>query len=224
MLAGKAFSLRSALRSSPWTIAARLSSTHPEIIAELRSTGMAGSRRSRAMREEGRIPGVLYGVDDDRNVLKRMVTIDKKKLLKELNQKGSSFENTLYNLVLESEAGSSSHLVVPRQAQFCPLTGNPLAVNFLRYYPGTTRLRIPIDFVNEDQSADVKRGSFVINVNTFVDCFCEGEVPRSLVLDLSNAKRGDIFRLSSLTLPPGVRPTRNMPLDLVLAVVKSFRG
>lgn len=74
---------------------------------------------------EGKIPGVLYGVDDDRNVLKRMVTIEKKKLLKELNQKGRSFENTLYNLVLESEAGSSSHLVVPRQAQFCPCKFSP---------------------------------------------------------------------------------------------------
>jgi ribosomal protein L25 (general stress protein Ctc) len=66
------------------------------------------------------IPGVIYGVDDDRNVLKHMVTVDKKLLAKELRERGRSFENTLYEIVLETETGNTSYVVVPRQTQFCP--------------------------------------------------------------------------------------------------------
>jgi large subunit ribosomal protein L25 len=103
------------------------------------------------------------------------------------------------------------------------VTGAPLSVNFLRYKPGN-RLRIPIEFVNAEQSQDIKRGSFVVSVQQYLDCVCDGEVPHSIALDLSGAQKGDIYRLSALGLPPQVRPAKNVAPDLVIAVVKTIRG
>lgn len=92
---------------------------YPRLSAQVRSTGLTGSRKSRELRSQNLVPGVLYGVDDDRNVLKTMVTVDSKMLVKEIEQRGSSFENTVYELMVEGDNGTTTkHLVTPRQTQF----------------------------------------------------------------------------------------------------------
>ncbi len=214
--------------------------TYPALAAQVRSTGLTGSRKSRELRSQNLVPGVLYGVDDDRNVLKTMVTIDSKLLMKEIETRGSSFENTVYELTMEGENGNTKHLVTPRQTQFssCKLlacfvdpqmiillavTGKPLSVNFLRYIPGN-RLRIPIDFVNADQSLDLRRGCYIVRVNKSIECVCDDEVPQSVTLDLSSAQKGDVFRLNALKLPPKVRPAKTVAPDFVVCVVKSARS
>lgn len=45
-------------------------------------------------------------------------------------------------------------------------TNQPLAVNFLRYKPGTI-LKIPIKIINEDDNIDIKRGAFIFVINRF---------------------------------------------------------
>ncbi len=68
----------------------------------------------------GFIPGVVYGQDDDKNVVKTLVGVDQKMLAKELREKGTTFENTLYELVVDGEHGPMKVLVTPRQTQFNP--------------------------------------------------------------------------------------------------------
>jgi hypothetical protein len=84
-------------------------------------------------------------------------------------------------------------------------------------------VRIPIDFINADQSQDLKRGSFMIRINQFVECICDNEIPKSIIVDLANAQKGDVYKLNSLVLPPNVRPSKNVHSDYVLCVVKSAR-
>lgn len=59
----------------------------------------------------------MYGVDDDRNVVKTMCAVDKNIINKALREKGRSFENTLFELQLDDK---TSHLVTPRQLQISP--------------------------------------------------------------------------------------------------------
>ena len=84
-------------------------------------------------------------------------------------------------------------------------------------------MRIPVDFVNADLSVDLRRGCFLTRVNRFVECICEHEVPAKLTVDLTGVQKGDVVRLSALTLPPGVRPSPTVPSDYVIAVVKSSK-
>lgn len=126
-----------------------LAAEYPSLHATPRSINDSGSRKSRKLREgvvialqhfsncerevalnsclihflfaAGLIPGVLYGVDNDRNDMKQLVSVKKRDILKELRNRRDAFENTIYELVVEDDEGSSNrHLVTPRQAQFNP--------------------------------------------------------------------------------------------------------
>lgn len=66
------------------------------------------------------MPSVLYGVDDDKNVLKVLCSIETLQVTNELRLNGKAFENTLYNLTIEGEGlESMSFEVIPRGTQFC---------------------------------------------------------------------------------------------------------
>ncbi len=64
----------------------------------------------------------------------------------------------------------------------------------------------------------------MIRINQFVECICDDEVPKSIVVDLATAQKSDVFKLKNVALPPKVRPSQNVPEDYVLCVVKSARS
>ncbi len=59
-------------------------------------------------------------MDENRNALKTMISVDSKVLAKELREKGISFENTVYELTVQGEHGDVKYVVTPRQTQFNP--------------------------------------------------------------------------------------------------------
>ncbi len=67
------------------------------------------------------MPGVIYGVDDDKNVLKVMVTVDTKEVKKQIRTLGRSFENTIHEIAvpIEGKPEPLKFQVVPRTTQFC---------------------------------------------------------------------------------------------------------
>lgn len=75
-----------------------------------------------------------------------------------------------------------------------------------------------------DQSVDLRRGCYLVQVNSFVECTCEGAVPKSLVVDLANATKGKAYKLRDIQFPPGVAPTKNMNADYVAGVIKGGRA
>lgn len=228
------------------------SSGIPELNLQIRNPQHNGSRQSRWLRRNGRVPGVLYGVDEQKKVLKTSVIIDQKVLLKELRDKGKSFENTLYELALHapeeenteavkettgestvamgkttsssSSKAVSKHLAIARQTQFDPITDLPVSVNWLRYYPGV-KMRIPFSYYNEDKSTELKRGgSYLMTINRWVECVCDDEIPQSIPVDLSMVDaRNPVIRLSQVHLPPRVRPHKSVSRDYVIGVLKFGR-
>lgn len=191
----------------------------PQLVAEVRSPLLAGSSKVRRLREAGKVPGVIYGVDEDQNVLKIMICVDSKLIMTEMRDKGKSLESTIYELHVDGQ----KHLVTPRQLQINPITEKPLSINFIKYWPGT-RMRIPVEFINADQSVDLRRGSFLIRVNRFIECVCDMDIPKSLVLDLTGVQKGDVLKLQHVQFPPNVKPSRNVPPDFVVGVIKTTRG
>mmetsp|Transcript_13704 Transcript_13704/g.13768 ORF Transcript_13704/g.13768 Transcript_13704/m.13768 type:complete len:220 (+) Transcript_13704:51-710(+) len=194
-----------------------LSQSYPQIHGNIRKSAELGSKRSRALRQSGLIPGVVYGVDEDRNVVKFPITVPLKEIIREIRSKGRSLENCLYEIVLDN---GTRHLVTPRQVQLHPLNDLPISANFLKYWPGNM-MRIPFTFINEEQSVDLKRGCFLVHVNSYVDCICDDTIPEHIPIDVTGIKNKDIIRLSSVTLPPGVRPAKSVPSDYVICVVRA---
>ena len=98
----------------------------------------------------------------------------------------------------------------------------PQSVNFLLYHPGNL-LRIPLAYENADLSIDLKRGCFVARINRYVECVCTGKVPSYIMVDLTGKAKNDVIRVTNLTFPEGVSPSKNVTKDYVIAVVQSAK-
>lgn len=183
------------------------------------------TRKNQRLRDSGRLPGVLYGVDEDKNVVKVNLTVDMKSVMRELRALGDSIENTIYELKLTDEKTGevSSHAVLPRQIPLHPLADTPMSINFLKYWPGQF-VRIPLSYINADRSVDLKRGCFLLRTSWYLECVVDSadpaHMPKSLDVDLAGTEKGDALRLENIIFPPFVRPSHRVPHDFVAAVIK----
>ena len=105
---GRRFSSLSAKEATPSP------SKYPQLRAQVRT--VLGSNSSRTLRAKKLVPGVLLGVDENRNVVKVLLQVDMIALNREIRKYGVSFENTIYELILNDE----KYLVTPRQLQVHP--------------------------------------------------------------------------------------------------------
>mmetsp|Transcript_21615 Transcript_21615/g.36374 ORF Transcript_21615/g.36374 Transcript_21615/m.36374 type:complete len:233 (+) Transcript_21615:105-803(+) len=180
-----------------------------------------GSNASRRLRADGLVPGVLYGSDWPKttaNAPKLSIQMSAKEIKKHLRLLSMSLGNTLFELDVD---GQSKQLAVVKQLQICPVTDEPLCLNFLRYKPGT-KIRIPVVYINDDASVDIKRGAYVVHVNRFVKCVSTSpdSIPRVITVDLTGLSIGDLVRLSDVQLPAGVVPVLGKATDMILAKIE----
>ena len=134
--------------------------------------------------------------------MKLVIGLDKKILMKEMRLRHMSFENTLY----EMNVNGTKYMVTPRQLQVNPLTDEPLGCNFLHYKPGN-KLRIPIEFMNTDLNVCIRRGSYIVKINRYLECVCSGlNIPKTIQIDAKDLQDDSLIRLKDVILPPGVSP------------------
>jgi ribosomal protein L25 (general stress protein Ctc) len=181
------------------------------------------------MFEDGLVPGVVYGTDDDGNVVKHLVSIDRKQISREARARTVSLENTVYKLTLDLGQGlglgnaEETFYVTLKHAQFNSITTDLFSVNYLIYRPGN-RLKIPVAFVNEELNEDSKKGMFMVSVTPAVECKCDWDVPARFDVDVSTTPKRGVVRLAHVQFPPGVRPSNDVPVDLVLGVMRTDKG
>jgi len=181
------------------------------------------TRQNQKMRDSGRIPGVLYGKDQNGRVLKQLISVETKALSREIRSRGVTLENTVFELnVMDEDGTETKHAVAPRQLTRNPLTDLPMSCNFLKYWSGA-RMRIPLNFINQDQSVALKRGCFLLRVNRFIECIVDDpeSIPDYINVDVTGTEKNDVLRLEHVTFPPNVRPSNRVPDNFVAGVVKN---
>ena len=123
-------------------------------VNELKATARprAGKGGARAVRREGRVPGVIYG--DQKAPLN--ISLDHAELRHKIF--AGHFLTTVYELDVEG----SKHRVIPRDYQLDPVRDFPIHVDFMRLGEGARiRVRVPVHIVNADQAPGIKRGGTV---------------------------------------------------------------
>src|SRR5438477_10787217 len=123
-------------------------------VNELKATARrrAGKGGARAVRREGRVPGVIYG--DDKPPL--AISLDHADIRQKIY--AGHFLTSIY----EVEVEGAKHRVIPRDYQLDPVRDFPIHVDFMRLGAGAQiRVRIPIHVRNADQSPGVKRGGTI---------------------------------------------------------------
>ena len=159
----------------------------------------AGKGASRELRNQGRVPAVVYGDKQD----PLSIHIEEKVLVKVLNT------GHFMNSVVMIDCAGSTTRTLPKDVQFHPVSDRPLHVDFLRIAEhARVTVGVPIRFVNEDESRGLRRGGVLNAVRHELELVCDAaEIPEEVVIDLAGTDIGDSIHISQVTLPEGTAST-----------------
>jgi ribosomal protein L25 (general stress protein Ctc) len=174
-----------------------------------------GSRRSRYMRWEGMIPGLVYGGNPNLGIFahqpdsKVYIKTPWKALQKELDRYHRSFESRVYDLtVLEGPDDTEGNVyrVMPQNVQRHPVMSTIYCANFVRYH-AERPIKIPIVQINEEESPALKRDGYIVPIKRYVECLVEegASIPERLELECTGLQSKEVIRLDRIILPDGVR-------------------
>lgn len=155
-----------------------------------------GKGTARAARRAGQIPAVIYG----NNEAPLMVTLDRKAVELQLQKPG------FFIHLIDLQLDGATHRVLPRDAQYDPVSDKPLHVDFLRYSADRKiTADVPVHFVNEPASPGLKRGGVLNIVRHSVEVLCTADrIPEFFQIDLTGMDIGDSVHASRIPLPEGV--------------------
>ena len=154
------------------------------------------------LRKKGQVPCVVYGGSGATS----LISVDTRDIFRQL--KRGSFFSTIYQL--EDSSGSGDGVrVLPRDVQMHPVKDVPWHVDFLRVSEQTIlRVFVPVHFIDEEKSPGLKGGGILNIVRHEVELVGRmGVMPHSIEVSLEGFEIGDPIRISSVTLPKGVKPT-----------------
>jgi large subunit ribosomal protein L25 len=173
----------------------------------------AGKGAARAVRREGRVPGVIYG--DAKEPIG--ISLD----FKELRQR--IYAGHFLTTVLNVDVDGTKHRVIPRDFQLDPVKDNPIHVDFLRLGEGAmVRVRVPIHVKNADQAPGIKRGGTVNIVTHTIAVLCSAdEIPQAFDVDLTGLDINYSRHLSDVQLPANVKVLEQGDITLVTIVPPS---
>ena len=159
----------------------------------------SGKGGARSVRREGRIPGILYGGDEDPFPL----AVDDKAIRLQLLT--GHFQSTIFTLDVEGKKTR----VIPRGVQLDPVRDFPIHVDFMRVAKDAlVTVAVPVHFLNEAASPGIKRGGILNIVRHEIEVRCPVDaIPNHFDVDLTGLEIGDSVHISAMKLPEGVKPT-----------------
>jgi len=166
-----------------------------EINAEPREN--VGKGASRRLRKTGKVPGIVYGTNQDAV----MISLDQHTLGHQLDREA------FYSSILTLNIGKKSSQVVLKDLQRHPYKKQILHVDFLRVdAKAEITMRVPLHFHNEDSCVGVKSGGGVVShLMTDVEISClPKDLPEYIEVDVAEMELGDTIHLVDLKMPDGV--------------------
>ena len=162
------------------------------------------------LREDGLIPGILYGGKDSN----AKISIEKKLIKNILNSE--SFLSSVIDLDLDGRKLK----VIPRDVAYNVISDEPIHIDFMRVVPGTKIiLEIPVKFINNSDCPGLKVGGVLNIVRRKIELKCPAEnIPEEIIVDLKGLEIGTSIKISFITLPENVTPTI-IGRDFVIATV-----
>jgi large subunit ribosomal protein L25 len=153
-----------------------------------------GSRSARRLRREGQVPGVIYGGGDE----PQHFAVD-----------GRTLRNTLAHAgqVIEVSIDGASTNVLIKDVQRHPVRGEAVHVDLLRVRMDVLiHATVPIEFHGSEDSPGVTEGGIFnqelreVNIEAL-----PGDIPDSIVQDVSGLVMNETVTLEVLSAPAGVR-------------------
>jgi large subunit ribosomal protein L25 len=167
-----------------------------DIILNVQVRDRIGTGGSRAVRNAGLVPGILYGAD------KAPVPI----AVKVGEFRKALHTGKLLGHLVTLKYGEELQPVIAKDVQFDPVNDEPVHFDLFRVDAhAAIRIAVPVHFHNQEASPGLKRGG-VLNVNLHeVEVMAPADaIPEEIVVDLTGLDVGDSVRAADLVLPARV--------------------
>ena len=155
-----------------------------------------GSRSSRRLRSDGKVPGGLYGLGQDPEIF----SVDYGDLRRALTTDAG------LNALIQLSVNGTNQLSILKSLQRHPVKDEVIHVDFVRVDPNQ-ELAVEVPIVLEgvakkvtDQNGMVDQTMFSLSVLSLPD-----SIPNELTADVSELEINDAIRVSDVVLPEGVR-------------------
>ena len=171
-----------------------------------------GTGASRRLRRLGKVPGILYGGDQD----PVNIELDHQDLF--LNLRNERFHASILTLEL---AGAKEQVLL-RSLNMHPFKPQVQHIDFQRISKDKKiHMKVPLHFVNAEQSPGVKEQGGVVNhVLNELDIVCfPDDLPEYIEVDLGTLAVGHSLHVRDLTLPKGVELALHKNENPVVATV-----
>lgn len=184
-----------------------MSSNRPTLSAKPRTD--FGSRTSRRLRRDGKIPGVVYSKGEG-TVAFQVESSDARVILVE--------GHALFDLQIE---GSDAVPVVIKEQQHHPVRGDLNHLDLQQVdLNQAIQAEVPVELVGEDAAPGVKQGGVLEHVTREVTVEAlPTEIPDLLTLDVSAMEILDVLTLEDLTAPEGVELIADDPAEVTIATL-----
>lgn len=169
----------------------------------------SGTAEARALRREGRVPAIAYGVGLDAVP----ISVDARLLYHALHS--AAGENAILGLEIDGER----HLALAREIQRHPVRREVLHVDFVTV-SRTTKITVDVPIHLEGEAPGAEEGGVIEqSLHELSVEVLPLEVPDSLSLDISELGIGDVKRVSDIVLPAGVEALVDGDTAVVSVVV-----
>lgn len=155
-----------------------------------------GSRNSRRLRREGKVPAVVYGLDQD----PQSVVVDWPELRRVLTTDAG------LNATISLEVEGASQLSIVKDLQRHPVKRDVIHVDFLRVDPNVeVQVDVPIVMVGEAKEVTDNNG-MVDQVLFSLSVFAKpGSIPTEVEVDISELTVGSAVHIADINIPEGAR-------------------
>ena len=178
-----------------------------EIVLTADTTRQTGTRPSKRLRREQRVPAVVYGLSQD------PVSID----VAWADLRGALTTDAGVNAVIHLEIAGEKQMSIVKEIQRHPVRRDVIHVDFLRIDPDQdVTVDVPLVMIGEakavtDADGMVDQNLFSLTVNASPE-----NIPNELEMDISALGIGDSLRVSDIVLPTGV--TTDVDPDETVAI------
>ncbi|MGH6991701.1 MAG: 50S ribosomal protein L25/general stress protein Ctc, partial [Caulobacteraceae bacterium] len=161
-----------------------------EIVLNVEVREGGGTGQARAVRRQGRVPGILYGSDKD----PVSIAVGAAEFSKALST------GKLLGHLVTLKYGKETQPVIAKDVQFHPVTDEAIHFDLYRVdLKQKIRIAVQVHFRNSEASPGLKRGGALNIASHSIEVMAPADsIPEELVADLTGLEIGDAVRLSSL--------------------------
>ncbi|MGH6986582.1 MAG: 50S ribosomal protein L25/general stress protein Ctc [Caulobacteraceae bacterium] len=167
-----------------------------EIVLNVEVREGGGTGHARAVRRQGRVPGILYGSDKD----PVSIAVGAAEFSKALST------GKLLGHLVTLKYGKETQPVIAKDVQFHPVSDAPVHFDLYRVEAHQMiRISVPVRFRNHEASPGLKRGGALnINLHELEVTAPADAIPEEVWVDLTGLEIGSAVRAIELELPERV--------------------